>query len=303
VTRLLDAGDLPGDRSFDLLAVDPSTFASAAYWSDGFAPFPLEQVLERLAGPGEGPIPVVAVRGDVVADTSSIGLQGHQVPIHVVGRASAFPGMTSLRPLLVVDQATLLRVFAGAANPLDTTNASTEFWVRGDPTTASGLLETLRYPPYLILTASQVMDIPTFIAVIDTFLVLGALGLAAALLVFAGTLLYLQARQRSQVVSYGLSLRMGMKHEGHRRALVLELGAMLGSSYVVGIALAVAAVLFVIPDMDPLSTIPPVPLLRLPIRVIGVALAGTAAAAWVGGWWTNRIARRFDLGQVMRLAD
>ena len=39
--------------------------------------------------------------------------------------------------------------------------------------------------------------------------------LAAALLVFAAMLMYLQTRQRSEIVSYGLSLRMGMRSSRH----------------------------------------------------------------------------------------
>ena len=118
----------------------------------------------------------------------------------------------------------------------------------------------LRYRPFSILTADEVRDIPEIAAVIDTFLVLNALGIVAALLVIIGMLMYLQARQRSQVVSYGLSRRMGMSHSGHRRALVFELGTMLCSSYVIGLALALGAALLMLPLLDPLATIPPSPL-------------------------------------------
>ena len=70
-------------------------------------------------------------------------------------------------------------------------------------------------------------DISYIAAVIDTFLVMNGLGVLAALLVFAAMLMYLQTRQRSEIVSYGLSLRMGMRSSRHLAAIAIEVGAML----------------------------------------------------------------------------
>jgi hypothetical protein len=115
--------------------------------------------------------------------------------------------------------------------------------------------------------------------------------------------MYLQARQRSQIVSYGLATRMGMTPKTHRRALVLEFGALIGSSYAVGVGLAVAAALFIVPLLDPLSTIPPNPLPSLPAVSLVLAFLAGAAATFAGGWLTNRTIQRFDLGEVMRVAE
>lgn len=96
------------------------------------------------------------------------------------------------------------------------------------------------------------------------FVVMNALGLVAALLVVAGMLMYLQARQRSQVVSYALSLRMGMTHAHHRRSLVVELGTMLCYAYLLGLTVAIGAALVMVPRLDPLASIPPSPLFVWP---------------------------------------
>ena len=304
VTRIVDAGGLANGRAFDLLAIDAESFVSAAYWDEGFADSSLEDIVGRLVRSSDGSsIPLVAVRGDSVPDTSSIDLQQLQVPVSVVARTSAFPGMTSLRPMLVVDEGTLLEFFAGAPNPLSGSHASTEFWVRGDPGVASAALSRIRYKPDLVLTTDEVKDIPSFIAVIDTFLVLGGLGIVAALLMLSGLLMYMQARQRSQVVSYGLSLRMGMKHETHRGALALEIGAMLVASYAVGASLGVAVVLLALPSVDPLPMIPPAPLFLVPGSLMLLAFVCVLGLSWCGAWLTNRHARKFDLGEVMRLAE
>jgi predicted lysophospholipase L1 biosynthesis ABC-type transport system permease subunit len=105
------------------------------------------------------------------------------------------------------------------------------------------------------------------------------------------------------VVSYALSTRMGMSHRQHRRALVLELGAMLLFAVAVGAVLAIAAAWFTVPLLDPIATIPPEPLLVLPAGLLALTAVIAAAFAWLGAAATNRRARRVDLGEVMRVAE
>jgi putative ABC transport system permease protein len=304
VTRLRQPGTLaPGGEDFDLLAVDPATLASSAYWNPSLSDVSIQQMAQRLGAPADDRIPIV-VAGAGTTNPSAMDFDGRYVPVEIVGRARAFPGMTSLRPLVVVDADALVEAFAGLPNPLHySPGASTEFWVKGDPNKASAALRSLTYRPYFILTADQVKDIPEIAAVIDSFLVLNGLGLIAALLVVLGMLMYLQARQRSQVVSYGLSLRMGMSHSAHRRSLIVELGAMLCCSYGIGLVLALGAALLMLPLLDPLATIPPRPLYVLPLGVMGSAFVAVLGASWMGGWLTNRRAGAVRLGEVMRVAD
>lgn len=304
ITRVPQPGTLsPGGEDFDLLAVDPSTLASAAYWYPSFSDVSIQQMARRLAEHAGDRIPIV-VAGAGTVTPSALDFDGQDIPVEIVARARAFPGMTSLRPLVVVEADTLVEAFAGLPNPLASSpGASTEFWVKGDPDRASAALRALTYPPYSILTADQVKDIPEIAAAISSFLVLNGLGLSAALLVVLAMLMYLQARQRSQVVSYGLSLRMGMSHAAHRRSLTVELGTMLCSSYAIGLALGVGAALLILPLLEPLATIPPRPLYVLPLRLMGSAFVGVLAASWMGGWLTNRRAGAVRLGEVMRVAD
>jgi putative ABC transport system permease protein len=302
VVRRLNAGSLrPGGAKFDLLAVDSSTFVKAAYWNDDFAQQPLQQIVDRLDHLGAGRVPVV-LAGGYDYDPATIRIDREEVPVDVVARTDAFPGMSSLRPLVVVDEAALAGALTLPASPLNVPGASTELWVRGDETAATHALAALEFPPTLVLTASEIEDIPYIAAVVDTFVVLNALGLAASVLVIAAMLMYLQSRQRSQVVSYGLSLRMGMTHETHRRSLVAELGTMLCSSYAMAVVLALLAVVLMMPVLDPLEAIPPGPLFVSPTFLVTVGLGVLAAVTWLGGWLANRRARRLDFGEVMRLA-
>ncbi|HEX9123105.1 MAG TPA: hypothetical protein VF984_07055, partial [Actinomycetota bacterium] len=302
VVRFPSAGTLSTGEVFDLLTVDPATLADAAYWNEAFASSSLRDIAGKLDAAIEGGLPVL-VAGREPAGIASIEVDERVVPVSVAATATAFPGMVSLRPLVVVAEQPFLDAFDGSFNPLDVAQASTELWIKGDESAIQDALPGLGFPLGLVVTASEVEDIPYITAVVDTFVVLNVLGLAAALLVIAGMLMYLQARERSQVVSYGLSLRMGMSHGAHRRALVSELASMLGSSYLLGALLAMGIAALIVPLLDPLPVIPPGPLFVSPVAVMAVAGVGVALAAWVGGWVTNHWARRVDLGEVMRLAE
>jgi hypothetical protein len=92
-----------------------------------------------------------------------------------------------------------------------------------------------------ITTARQVMDLPRLGAILETFRALEALGVATAVLVAAALVMYLQARQRSQIVAYGLQIKMGMSPGSHRHAVLLEVGSMLAAAFVLGVGLGTAA--------------------------------------------------------------
>lgn len=302
VVRRIQAGELRTAVPFDLLAIDPETFASTAFWDPAFASEPLEALLDRVAAPFEGTLPVVMASAPN-AFPDSITIDRQRVPIEIVGRANAFPGMTSLRPLVVVDERRLLEAFEGLPNPLAGADASDELWIRGDPAAARAALSELSFVPDLILTTDEVKDIPYIAAVIDTFLVMNGLGLLAALLVVAAMLMYLQTRQRSEIVSYGLSLRMGMRSSRHLLAIATEVGAMLVVAYVAGGVLALVAARLTIPLLDPIEAIPPEPIGVVPVVLVAIAAPVLLLVAFAGGWLTERRARAADLGQVMRLAD
>jgi hypothetical protein len=300
--RRLQAGELRPGVPFDLLAIDTETFASTAFWDPAFSPEPLETLLDRISEPRGSGLPVLMASAPN-AFPDSITIDRQTIPIQIVGRAEAFPGMTSIRPLVVVDARALIGAFGDAPSPLTGASASDELWIRGTPRAARAALAGLDYTPSLILTADEVKDISYIAAVIDTFLVMNGLGVLAALLVFAAMLMYLQTRQRSEIVSYGLSLRMGMRSSRHLVAIAIEVGAMLVIAYVAATVLAVAAALLTVPLLDPIESIPPDPITVIPVILITLAAPAVLLMALAGGWLTERRARAADLGQVMRLAD
>jgi putative ABC transport system permease protein len=300
-TRLKYAGSLlPGDVPFDMVGIDPETIVGAAYWDESFADEPLDELVGRLRA-AEGPLPAILVQGD--GEPTSIAIAQIEIPVEVVGRAAAFPGVSSDDPVLVVDVASLEERLGAGGNPLRRSSAQTEFWIAGDTEEALSAVSELEAFPLGTLTAREVKDVPFIAAAIDTFAMLNVLGLTAALLVIGVLVVYLQARQRSRTVSNVLSLRMGMRDRQAVRALVLELAAMLLAAFVLGASFGLVAGGLVAPLLDPLQTIPPSPLFAAPVGAVAWTVVGLALVAVVGGWLVHRRAAAVDLGEVLRLAE
>ncbi len=304
VTRLPAEGEiLPGGAVVDVLAVDSETVAAVAYWDESFGPAPLQELVERLPEAEDGQLPILSTAPEVTSD-ASLSIDGQTVPVKVVGGVDAFPGMSLDRPVIVVDAATITEVFeeVGAGDPLEHRNAASEIWIAGDTDGIVDGLAEVADPPYFVLTAAEVRDIPSLSAVIDTYGVLQTLGLGAGLLVIVVMLMYMQASQRNRVVSFALSRRMGLDNRSHRASLVLELGAIFTASYAVALLFGLIAARVVVSNVDPLPNIPPDPLFEPPIIPFLIAAVVLAVVSVVGGALANRRAERADLAKVMRLA-
>ena len=300
--RRIQAGELRPGVPFDLLAIDTGDLRLGRLLGPGLllgtardAPGPdLGTVRRQAPGPhGLGAERVPGLDHDRPNDPADRDRRARRrVPRHDVAPAARRGG-----------RGRLLEAFGDAPNPLTGSSASDELWIRGTPRAARAALAGLDYTPSLILTADEVKDISYIAAVIDTFLVMNGLGVLAALLVFAAMLMYLQTRQRSEIVSYGLSLRMGMRSSRHLAAIAIEVGAMLLIAFVAGTVLAIAAARLTVPLLDPIEAIPPDPITVVPVVLLALAAPALLLAALAGGWLTERRARSADLGQVMRLAD
>ncbi|MET0801744.1 MAG: hypothetical protein ABWZ53_11320 [Actinomycetota bacterium] len=305
VTRFREAGSIDDlETTFDLLLVDPETFASAAYWNDAFSDDPLPTLLDRLSTPREdGAVPVVVANGGGLAP-DSITVGQHRVPVSPVGTASTFPGTSSdTRPLLVMDRNALETAFRGVPDPLATPRAITEIWIDGPSREVVESIDELGVFPLLVITAEEVQDVPFIDAAVQTFLVLQVLGFAAVALLVVVAVVYLNARQRGRAVATTLSDRMGMPRSTMRTASVIELGALLLVAAVIGTAAGLASASVVVPSLDPLPSIPPEPLIVWPLAASFVTFLCLAAAALAGGSSADRGARRSSVAEVMRVAE
>jgi len=302
-TRMKYAGTLlPGDVPFDMVSIDPETIVDAAFWDRSFSDEPLADLVGRLRS-DHGPLPALLVHADDGLMPTAIAIAQIETPLEVVGRATAFPGMSSDDPVLVVDTASLERRLGAGGNPLERPDARTEYWIAGDQDEVLAAVSGLEAFPLGTLTVDEVKDVPFIKAAIDTFSMLNILGLAAAFLVVGVLVVYLQARQRARTVSNVLSLRMGMRVRQAMAALVLELGAMLLAAFALGATVGLVSGQLVAPLLDPLQTIPPAPLFDAPLAVAGWTLVGLVVVALAGGWLVHRRAAAVDLGEVLRVAE
>src|SRR5207247_1456621 len=127
---------VPGDQPVRVLAIDPKTFARAAFWDPRFSGRSLTALVGGLEGGGVR-VPAIAA-GTGTADQLTLQLSGVSVPLRVVGRATAFPGMAGGRALVVVNEGALLRAAPGVRGLLD---GSRRLWAKGNP---SAILAGLR---------------------------------------------------------------------------------------------------------------------------------------------------------------
>jgi putative ABC transport system permease protein len=303
-TRVQRLGDLtlqPDGVPVDLLAVDPSTFAAAVHWDASWSGEPLGVLLDRLdAGPpSPGRVPAL-LAGPAVPAFNAVELGTADVPVAMVGRAAAFPGMSRAdRPLLVVSAERLSQWAVALRVRLP---AGHEVWTREEPAVVAAVLREAGTVPEATRTAGAVMRTPAFLAVSWTFGMLQALGALAGLVALVGLVLYVQARQRGRLVAYALARRMGLSRGAHLRSVAMELAAMLLFSFALGVALALVTASLVYRRLDPMPGLPPGLHLVLPGAVLGLTLLGVAVAAVAGALLVQRGADRANVAEVMRLA-
>jgi putative ABC transport system permease protein len=152
-------------------------------------------------------------------------------------------------------------------------------------------------------TAVEARATPGLRAAAWTFSYLQAIAVGSGLIVIAGMLLYLQARQRAGVLSFALARRMGLQSRAFRMSVGVEVGVMLLTSLAIGTVLSLIAVMLVYKRFDILPSLPPDPLFRAPVITIALAAASLIAAAAVAGRGTERRARGANVAETLRLAE
>jgi putative ABC transport system permease protein len=300
VVRMSDGALMPGDEPVDVLAVDPQTFAGAAYWDTEFSDKSIHELMDELATPPEEGVPVI-LAGDALGG-DLLSLPSYDIPIAVEGRADRFPGMVGERTTIVISAADLVARIEDAGGSLAGLFPSFQVWSDGTGAALERALEAGDQPAFAFQTARELRDTPSYLALTWTFGLMKALGILIGVVALLGTLLYLQTRQKERQVSYALSRRMGLARSSHRAAVAMELAAMLIVAVLVGASLAVIAAITTHDQVQIFSDRGVVPLLRFPVLLMVAATAALLAFAWLSAWLVQRAADRLDVAQVMRLA-
>jgi putative ABC transport system permease protein len=302
--RVPDAGyfDAVSTDSFQLLVIDPSTFARAAFWESSLSDVPLDELLTRLDAGGSGALPIVIANGATTMPTS-ITVGTTKVPVTLVGRTASFPGYSSTHPLVVVSRDQALRAFPAGFNLSAISGSTTELWIRGPTGAVLDAIRRSNIEASSVITADEVRDIPFIVSVVNTFLTLNILGAMALLLVVVLAIVYLHVRQRARVTANGLSSRMGASFPLLRRALILELGGILLGALAIGVPTGLFSSSVVLRSLDPLPLIPPRIFFAPPWAAVAAIAFVLLAATIAGGWFVDRAARKADLSEVMRVAE
>jgi len=298
----LPAAPLGPAATAEVVGIDPTTFARAAFWDPSFADRPLPDLLRMLSSaPAGSALPALATSTAVPPDLT-LTFFGDSFPTHIVGTVRAFPGMPRDTPMVITNLRLLSTEASANGLTLQDLGGYYEIWTAGDPKPVLSALGTVGLYPSAVTTAASVAKTPAFLALSWLFGFLESLGIMTGLLALVALLMYMESRQRSREVSYSLATRMGLSSKDHRRSVALEIGAMLGTAFVIGGMLALVGAFVIHRKVDPLPGLPPGALYRIPgVLALSVAVV-LAAFAWLAAAAVQRRADRARVAEVMRLA-
>ncbi len=308
VRRDSDVDVLPGEISASVLAIDTSRFADVAFWTDELADQSLRTLLAALDGYDGERVPVIVAGPLPPGVTASTGGEltldspAYQIPVQVVGRADAWPGMTSTRPLIVATEADLTAAMLAVERQLDLITTA-QVWARGDAAAVVSSLEAAgsgALRPEDVRTAGEFRERPTLRAQGWALDYLRAVSAVAGVLGLVALGLHAAAQQRRRTVATVLLTRMGLSARSARRSAALELALLGGLAALLGAALTLPMARLLLVRLDPVPDLPPGPLFAVPGLVLIALTAGVAAAAVGGAVLVDGLARRIPGGEVMR---
>jgi hypothetical protein len=283
----------------DIVAGDPGEIGRVILWGP-WSDDP-RKVLPRLehATAPPGVLPVIA--SPSLPHIDAIFDQGRRIPITVVARAP-FPGMTQGRPAILLSRDVLRRV-AARAHILDPgPGAGGLIWARGNPRQIEGPLLASNIDPAFLTTFNLIRGDPSVRAGKRSYGYLRAIGGGAVVLALLALLLYLQARQRGQIVASALLRRMGMRARTDTAAIGLEAASIVVLAFAVGLVVAALAAHLVTPHVDPLPQYPPGTHLIVPwLDLLAVGLGSVVIAVLLAAG-AVLLANRSDASEALRVA-
>jgi putative ABC transport system permease protein len=296
IVRKIQGAYLGNLDPVDVLGVDPQTFAAAVFWEPSFANRSLEELMHDLRGSTEDRLRAYVVGSVPEGSTLSVG--GATPELEVIDTLDAFPGMLSIRPLIITQRDALESVGSGSAYQ---GAGNRELWAKGDPQQVLRELADTNLPLLGTISVDDVRQATSLLPLTWTFGFLQALGVATGLISLVGIVLYLQSRQRSRVVTNALVKRMGLTAPSQRASMAAELAVMLLVAFVVGALVAMLAARSAYPQLDPLPSVPPDPILDFPLILVAIVGVVVLSISPIGGWRVQRSADRADVAEVMRL--
>lgn len=289
---------LPSGAPIDIVAGDPAALARTLRYGSGWGGDP-RPLLPRLDDGDPTTLAAIATPGAPPVDT--IVDQGRRVRVRVVGHATV-PGATAGRPALLVSRAALRRI-ARREGFLDPGPGSSGLiWAKGPTVRVERALLASNLAPAFLTTPAHILEDGAVRAAERSYRFVTAIGIAAAVLSLVALLLYLQARQRSQLIASALARRMGLSPLADATAVALEAVAIVAFAAVVGASASVASAVPVVGHVDAIPLYAPPPVVVVPWTTLALGLAAAVGAAACIGGVAALLARRADASEALRVA-
>lgn len=286
-----------GQQVVSLMGIDPATFAETAYWQPAFADEPLEALLRRIdRADGAEAVPVLSTAD--LGDSPTLGSGDSVVALEQVGTVTSFPGMPTERELVIMTRDSINQTLSEIGG--STGSRDEELWGRGPAMEIEDALLRSGESLAQVRDAEEVLDTPSLRSLLWMLGLLAALGAIAAIVAVASLLLYLQARQRTALVSSALTRRMGLTGGGEFLSWGTEIAGALGTSLVVAVAVGLPVSTFMIARLDPRPTLQPPPVLIVPVLLLGLLASILALVSIGSAWRVKRGADSADIAEVMR---
>jgi len=271
------------DASYDLLGVDPATFAAVAATRDRDAAATLRREVRLLQPvPDDEPVPAVVVGRDsdigavAVGDVVDVAVVGGRAPISVriVAKARYFPTSANGAVMYVVDHSVVDRF---VQFPVDVLLA------RDPPPDAPRQLRDAGVRIGKVLDAASVFDGAAYSGLRWSYAPLGVLGVLFGIVALTVQLLVAAGRSASRRATHVEMRRTGFGRRSLVTASAVELGVPLAIGTILGALAAVTASSLAVGRLDPMA------LLQPPVRY-AVPWASLAAVAVAVALWTVAVA-------------
>jgi putative ABC transport system permease protein len=265
-----------GNANVEVLGIDRATFARAAFYDRSFASGrSLPSVLRRLDGPARArnagdPVPVVLADGAHLPDRFNIDNGGSPIPVRVVARTRAFPGMNGEQPLAVADEAALAR---------HGLRGNRQLWIRGSVRSVTAQLDRAHVPVIATAEAKSNEAASSLLPLATSLGYFQALGLLGGTVTLCGAVFYLASRERARRLAGVMTKGMGLTRAASRRALVIELGGLLLLGLALGGALSSWAARVTFPHLDPSPGTPPPLIFRWSPTTLALAFLSERASS------------------------
>ncbi len=280
------------ERSIRLLGVDPTTFATVAYWRDDASSVTLDEAVSKLNATDRAVTAILVDPAGTLEDPpTTLRFDGVDRELSIVADAAFFPGYENGAPMLVVPSS----VVDGRGDR--------EIWVR-DP--IPGAAEKLQASGGRVARTHAPEDVfgsTSFLSARWAYQTLTAFSIVLGVVTLIAQLLVLEARERSRRVARVLTRPMGLTRGGEVSAVAIEVGVPLGIGGVIGAITGWCISGLALGRLDSLRNLQPPAVLATDFTTLFVAAGSIVLATLALAAFGAVRSTRADVGEVMRVAE